>query len=521
MSRAHTPDHCDQPIDQSAARGDLFNNNVASPAHGQPDDAARISLRGVTYNYPRPVWERNAGTLVEHLHDINLDIEPGQVVLLCGASGSGKSTLLRAMNGLVPLFYEGELSGTVTVGGTNLAEVELHDMGHISSTVFQNPRTQFFTSTVKSEMAFTRENYGDEPHAILQAMEKAARDTGIEKFLDRQLDALSGGELQRVACACALCADVAVLLFDEPTSNLSPQGIENFRDLLKNLKQRGYTIVIAEHRIHFLKGLIDTVYRLEGGKIVEHISGEDFFALNNTQRLERGLRALTVPEIALPEPSGEGLCIKNLRFGYGSAPVLDIENLIFPEGAVTILAGENGAGKTTLAMLICGLLEANSEATFQFDGKNMSPRRRNRTCGMVMQDVRRQLFSESVEAEVTLGLSKEDAAKVDVDALLNTMELQEFCQRHPISLSGGQQQRLVIASTLAAHKRVVIFDEPTSGVDLRHLHRIACELKKLAAAGAVVIVVTHDPELIAECGEYMYVLEKLEKEGLGRTRELA
>ena len=477
-----------------------------------------ISLKDVGYRYPRPNLSADEvaaqADSTPDLEHISLDIEPGSVVLLCGPSGCGKSTLLRTMNGLVPKFHEGTLDGSVTVSGTDLETLELHDMGHHSATVFQNPRTQFFTPFVRSEMVLTGENYGQDPDEIMASALRAAQVTGTSQFLTRKLATLSGGELQRVACACALCNDVPVLLFDEPTSNLSPSAIKEFRELLFTLKQQGHTMVIAEHRIHFLRDLVDRVYRVSDGHIVEEFSGTDFFALTSEECFTRGLRALTPPQVELPKPpqtdGTKSLVIENLKFAYNRAkPILDIERLEFPTEAVTVLAGPNGAGKSTLANLICGLLDAGRSATFNFCGKKLGRRGRNRACSIVMQDVRRQLFSESVAGEVTLGLSKQRAETIDVAAALDAMELTDFAERHPLALSGGQQQRLVISSCIASGKEILIFDEPTSGVDLRHLLRIAKQIRELAAAGAAVIVITHDPELIEQCGDYIVELPRL------------
>ena len=217
-----------------------------------------VSLDSISYGYPSfdpdsspfadgpsPVRE-----VVEQLRDITMTIRPGTLTLLVGASGSGKSTLLRTMNGLVPKFFGGTLRGQVMVQGTDLAGVELHDVGRTCAMIFQNPRTQFFTSNVRTELAFGLENYGVDPDEIRQAVCRAVAQTGISHLLDRHLDTLSGGELQRVACACALVADVDLLLFDEPTSNLSAEGIDDFRTLVGELKAANKTLVIAEHRLH-------------------------------------------------------------------------------------------------------------------------------------------------------------------------------------------------------------------------------------------------------------------------------
>ena len=198
-----------------------------------------------------------------------------------------------------------------------------------------------------------------------------------------------------------------------------------------------------------------------------------------------------------------GLTIEHLAFSYRpGSTILDIDSLFLPGGAVTILTGPNGAGKSTLARIVCGLEKSPTEARIVM-GVPWTPGRRQKCCGMVMQDVRRQLFSESVEREVTLGLDLPHRDAADVSGLLKRLDLAGEHDRHPLSLSGGQAQRLVVAATIAQDKEVVIFDEPTSGVDRRHLASIADLVGELATAGKVVIVITHDPELMARCGDFL------------------
>ncbi|MFI5505447.1 ABC transporter ATP-binding protein [Corynebacterium kutscheri] len=506
-----------------------------------------IALSDVSYSYQRTdpnsslFAEKDATTqtppeLICQLEEISLRIPAGSLVLLVGASGSGKTTLLRVMNALVPKFYEGKFTGTVQVAGHDLCPVELHDVGRWSATIFQNPRTQFFTSTVRTELAFALENYGVDPHIIKNRIQQAANQAGISHLLERSLNTLSGGQLQKVACACALVMDVEVLFFDEPTSNLGTEAIQEFQELIGRLKAAGKTIIVAEHRLYLFAELSDVVYRIADKKIIEKLSGKEFFALTADERIQRGLRSLSPPKPPdLPSPPAAkeesgvkpGLEIANLHFGYEPGkPVLDCGYLHLPTGAVTIISGDNGAGKTTLARLICGLATPNKpaqrrwlrrntthtqgkKAQFILDEKVLSQRARLQECAIVMQDVQRQLFSESVYREVTLGLSASDEATGLVDELLTQLELSEYQDRHPLSLSGGQAQRLVIAAAVAAHRRIVIFDEPTSGVDYTHLRGISELIRSLADSGCIVAVITHDPELVQMCGDYLIRIPKL------------
>lgn len=484
-----------------------------------------VHMQNVSYTYPNS----STGADTENadlekktltLDNVTLRITPGETILLVGESGSGKSTCLRTMNALVPQFYNGELTGRVHVNGTDVNELKLADMASRSAMVFQNPRTQFFTSAVRSEMALTLENLGVGPSQILETIDEVAEQTGITYLMDREIHGLSGGELQRVACACALVARVPLLLFDEPTSNLSPHAIAQFRNLLLSMKRMGKTMVVSEHRIHFMNGIADHVYRIAAGKLVDQYTGEEFFALTPTQRTSLGLRAFKEPAMQTSQPpalctDSKGLGIRNLKFAYRSKKqterqlILDISTMYFPSGKITALCGPNGAGKSTLARIICGLAQPEKGTEITLDGVPLNPKERMRACGIVMQDVRRQLFAGSVADEITMGLAKDQRAAVDVHAILESLDLNELSSRHPAAISGGQQQRLVVGAMIAGKKQVVIFDEPTSGVDAKHLHSIAVRLRELAGEGVTIICITHDAELIQECADYAVYLPRL------------
>lgn len=476
----------------------IYNDTAASP-YGPAADAPAAP---------------NKDDFVASLKSVTFTCEPGTLTVLCGASGSGKSSALRLLNGLVPHFHSGELSGSVRVEGESVPDAPLPLLGHASATVFQNPRTQFFTGEVLSELAFRGENYGEDPDAIRAASNAALEKIGIEHLREARFDQMSGGELQKVACAQALVAGTQVLLFDEPTSNLSPEAIKDFTKLLAELKAEGHTIVVAEHRLYFLRGLADQVFILTDGEITNRFTGEEFFQMSDAQRREIGLRALKTPAYELAERippeavSTGGVLLENLRFSYKNKEVLRIERELFPAGQVTALVGANGVGKSTLARVLTGLEKPAQGSTIRLNGKPMKPAKLTKESYIVMQDVNRQLFSDSVEGEVTLG-RKSSATAEQAAKLLADLELSHLRERHPLSLSGGQKQRLVIASAMACKKQVYIFDEPTSGVDYRHLQTIARELQELARAGAVVIVITHDPELLALCADSVAVLRNL------------
>ena len=480
-----------------------------------------IDVASLSFSYVSEL----TGDRVEALKDVELSADAGSLTLVCGASGCGKSTLMKALTGLVPQMTPGELDGVVRINGRNLADVALTDVGHLCSSVFQNPRTQFFCDTVAEELAFCGENYGRERTTLRQQSERAAKLMGISHLLERKLTTLSGGQLQKVALACALASGAPVLLADEPTSNLDPAAISEVRAALKVLKEQGLTIVVVEHRLHFLRGLADQVLLMESGRVTRRWNGAEFFSMGQAQRRSLGLRTLVDPgppetwvgqvkegrqekQVGRQEnreatPSQVRLSCRGLSFAYGASPVFEGLDADFPAGQITCIAGANGVGKTTLVRVLCGLA-APSSGSISLDGVPASRKTRRSACALVMQDTGRQLFSDTLAGELTIGASH--ASGQSGEQLLADFDLANLGERHPLSLSGGQKQRLVIAAARATGRPIVILDEPTSGVDARHLDSITATLRRIADEGAAVVVVTHDGEFAAACADRLITL---------------
>ena len=473
-----------------------------------------IDVTSLSFSYVSEL----TGDRVEALKDVDLSADAGSLTLVCGASGCGKSTLMKALTGLVPQMTPGELDGVVRINGRNFADVALTDVGHLCSSVFQNPRTQFFCDTVAEELAFCGENYGRERATLRQQSERAAKLMGISHLLERKLTTLSGGQLQKVALACALASGAPVLLADEPTSNLDPAAISEVRAALKVLKEQGLTIVVVEHRLHFLRGLADQVLLMESGRVTRRWNGAEFFSMGQAQRRSLGLRTLVDPgppetwvgqvqagrqEKREAAPSQVRLSCRGLSFAYGASPVFEGLDADFPAGQITCIAGANGVGKTTLVRVLCGLA-APSSGSISLDGVPASRKTRRSACALVMQDTGRQLFSDTLAGELTIGASH--ASGQSGEQLLADFDLANLGERHPLSLSGGQKQRLVIAAARATGRPIVILDEPTSGVDARHLDSITATLRRIADEGAAVVVVTHDGEFAAACADRLITL---------------
>ncbi|GAA1695703.1 energy-coupling factor ABC transporter ATP-binding protein [Microbacterium sediminicola] len=461
-----------------------------------------INIDAVTWIYPHADDPS--------LKAVDLDIDVGEVVVLCGASGSGKSTALRLMNGLIPHFHdEGVLTGAVTVGALSTTTVELDEIGLITGTVLQHPRRQFFTDSAPEELAFAMENFGFEREVMRDRVTEDLAALARALPVGQKLSLLSGGQQQQVAISASTAHGPALLLLDEPSSNLSADAVSRLVATLAELKSRGVTIVIAEHRLRYLQDLVDRVIVMRDGRIDVVWSAEEFRLVPDEVLAREGLRgeirtaalppipatgASVVDPTPVTEDTAPGLRLTGVRCRFGGKTALDIEDALFAAGEVTAVRGVNGAGKTTLARVITGLQRSTGAVTL--DGKVLSRRARQRSSAIVMQDVQRQLFTESVEAEIELARADRHD-QTDAAGILAALDLSHLAERHPLSLSGGQQQRLVVAAVRVAGRRIVIFDEPSSGVDRRHLQSISDQIRRVASEGAVVIVISHDEDLLA------------------------
>jgi energy-coupling factor transport system ATP-binding protein len=465
-----------------------------------------IRLNGVSWTY--------AHAEAPSLRDVDLRVGPGEFVALCGASGCGKSTLLRVMNGLIPHFHAGgALTGSVEVGGLDARQAELDELGLITGTVLQHPRRQFFTDTVPEELAFAMENFGFPPPEIRARVAQSA--AGLTSALprDARLSRLSGGLQQQIAIAAASAHRPRLLLLDEPSSNLAADAVRQLAATLASSRAAGLTIVVAEHRLRYLRDLVDRVVVLRDGCVDVEWSGDEFRALGETALERRGLRGDVGPACLPPvaavgasvvEPGADGLApdgrvgsgleLDGVQCRLGGKLVVGVDRAWFPIGEVAAIRGPNGVGKTTLARIVVGLQKAPGQV--RLEGRPLSRRARQRISGIVMQDVQRQLFSDTVRGEIELAAERAPAGPSVAD-VLSELDLADLAERHPLSLSGGQQQRLVVAAARVAGRRIVVFDEPSSGVDRRHLRSIADQIRQTAAAGAAVLVISHDEDLIA------------------------
>lgn len=479
------------------------------------------------------------------LTDIDLEIYPGERVLIAGPSGSGKSTLAGCINGLNPFSNPGACTGTLTVDGVDAPHSSLFELSTHVGTVLQDPDGQFIGLTVGEDIAFALENSctpQDEMHAITR---HAAELVGIENHLGYAPHELSGGQKQRVSLAGVMVDQVRILLFDEPLANLDPATGKQAIELIDEIqKKTDTTVLIIEHRLEdVLWRNVDRIVLVNGGTILadlrpdELLSGSllaengireplyvtalryagvditpdkhpahvDSLVLDNTdtQKLRDWFTARPRPAA---QPEREPLLeVKGLSFGYqkGQQTLRDVSFSI-GKGEMVSIVGRNGAGKSTLSKLICGFETPDAGEIF-LNGKPLAEeniRRRARHIGYVMQNPNQMISKTMIYDEVALGLQRsgltEEQIREKVDATLRVCGLYPF-RNWPISaLSFGQKKRVTIASVLVLDPELILLDEPTAGQDFRHYTDIMEFLRGLNARGVTVVMITHDMHLMLE-----------------------
>lgn len=464
---------------------------------------AMIELRDIHFSYSGKSDDPG-------LRGVNLHVGKGEVVLFCGESGCGKTTLTRLVNGLIPHYYEGALAGTATVCGKSVPDTPLYEQARAVGSVFQNPRSQFFNVDTDSELAFGCENLGFPEAEIRGRTQKAISDFRIQALMRRSIFELSGGEKQKIACAGVDVLRPDVVVLDEPTSNLDMRGIRDLQRIIRNWKAEGRTILIAEHRLYFLRGIADRVLYMRNGRICESFTGYEFFGRPDSFFQERGLR---IPSLERLKRRGADsglksqshLVLERFSYSYSSKEtVLDVPRAELPDGGVVAVIGPNGAGKTTFVRSLCGLMKRD-KSVVKYRGAAWKAGRRLSTCYLVMQDVNHQLFTESVLDEVLMSMKQE--SREAAEQILASLDLLPLKERHPMSLSGGQKQRVAIASALASGREIIVLDEPTSGLDLCHMQKVAESIRQLQRDGRTVLIVTHDVEFILCCCTHILHME--------------
>jgi energy-coupling factor transport system ATP-binding protein len=431
----------------------------------------------------------------EGIHDINFEISKGEVILLTGNSGCGKSTLLKCLNGLIPAITEGNLKGELFINDKNYKDLKMHELNSEIGSVFQNPRSQFFTDNTTSELVFPMENYGYSKAQMQQKLSELVKTFGLEKLIDKNIFLLSSGERQMVALASSLTMDQQVVLFDEPSANLDYGNATKLGQIISWLKERGITVIVADHRFYYLNGIIDRVFFMDKGKL--HIyDSEAAFKKSGYDTRSFDIFSLEVPFVEKIADSKKSVCVSIQSAAYKN--ILKGVNLELKKGEVTVLVGSNGAGKTTLAKLLCKSIKSD-DGTVKTEGLPF----------FIMQDPDYQLFGTSAENE--LSLVRKDATKIK--EVLVYLGLAEYKDSHPFELSGGQKQRLQIGMAMLCNRKLIIFDEPTSGLDVSSMQKVSKEVVSLRDKAGV-LVISHDYEFIRHVADRIVYLNdgRIEKD---------
>lgn len=388
------------------------------------------------------------------LSDINLEIQDGEFVLICGESGCGKTTMTKLINGLIPHFVRDvSVDGTITVCGKNVAEMPMYEIAELVGSVFQNPKTQFFYTNSNAEMAFGLENRGVEPEYIRKRIKNTINELDIEKLEDRDVFSMSGGEKQLLAFASVYVMNPQIYVLDEPSANLDIAAMEKLSERMKVIKEKGHTVVVAEHRLAWIQKFADRIIYMKEGRIEQEFTSDEFKALSDLKRKQMGLRSIVPEQIQIPEITGNSedavLQICNLSCKRKKQMIFQNISLSARAGDIIGITGKNGAGKSTFCNCLCGLLKPKG-GEILYQGKKLSEKARTKLFGMVMQEVNHQLFSDSVKNECLL--ANEEASEQEIRELLEKFDLEEYAEYHPMILSGGQRQRLAICQAVMGEK---------------------------------------------------------------------
>lgn len=438
------------------------------------------------------------------LEGVKFSAKRGECLVITGLSGCGKTTLLRLMNGLIPELYEGRLRGNIEVLGKNITDYQKGELARHIGNVFQNPHDQFFSTVVEDEIAIVGENMGMEREELSERVKEAIRRLKIEKLAGRSVFELSGGEKQKVAIASTLVYDTDIIIFDEPSASLDYLTIKELSKTIAYLKSMGKLIIIAEHRLYYLKGIVDRLLVIRDGKVKDIYGANE---LTEDVRRENDLRSfdedLLYGEVS-PLFGEEAIFIENFRIHQKEDLTGEPLSLSLVSGECMGVIGVNGVGKTTLARQLTGLLPVKKGVT----SFGMSPKKRLQNTALTLQQPNNMLFRETVEKEVISGKNKKDGRFLRlVKEKLMELELWEKRLVTPKDLSGGEKQRLALILTFLKEAALDVLDEPTSGLDYKRMELVARAIRDKKKQ-APTILITHDLELLFKCCHSVLLLSK-------------
>lgn len=535
---------------------------IGSVLSVNPDQHA-VSVDGVTFTYhgaDRPA-----------LRAVSLVQNAGEMIGVMGASGAGKSTLAKCLNRIVPEFEDGDFHGTIRIAGESLEVLRVCDVAPKVGMVFQDFESQLFSTNVAHEVAFAMEQVGMDRAEMDRRIMPALEAVGLRGFEHRDPMSLSGGEKQRLAIASVLALRPSVIVLDEPTTDLDPEGRAEVFELIKKLRAQGLSLIVIEHESEELRAA-DRILVLREGEIAADGPPSEVFARTELltacgvrppglghalallgidaqpksveqaydaiMRAYPGVAGTTYDSIARshgseqPKTAGSAsaasafIGIENVSFSYSGGPrVLDSIDLKVEAGEFLAIVGQNGSGKTTLAKHIVGLLQP-AAGRVTIDGKDraqMRPAETARAVAYVFQNPDHQIFAATVEDEVAFGPRNfglpDDEIRRRCDEALEAVGLQNERQSDPFLLSKGERQRLAVASVLVLRPRMLILDEPTTGLDHREQLRMMALVRDLNRSGIAIVIITHTPWLVAEYARRVVLMRKGAKIFDGGVRE--
>jgi energy-coupling factor transporter ATP-binding protein EcfA2 len=514
-----------------------------------------IEFRDFSFTY----WESARPAL----SNVSLRIHDAEFVLVAGSSGCGKTSLCRCLNGLIPHFHGGRLSGDVTVAGLDVVSSQPRELAGLVGMVFQDPENQVIAADVERDVAFGLENGGMPVDKISNRVDEVLDLMGISSIRRSPIATLSGGEKQRVAIAAALAVRPRILVLDEPSSELDPEGAAGLLHSLANLRATlGITIVLVEHRLERVVEYVDRVLVMEEGRLVadgaprsvldQLESPERGIGLPPVTRLARELRSRGIWEGVTPVTvdeargafapllealarhtaprqgrlaNGTQVSAQGLWYSYesGTTALRDV-SLDVPGGQILAIMGRNASGKTTLIKHFNGLFRP-CRGTVEVAGADVagtSVAALSRRVGMVFQNPNDHLFAETVEEEVLFTLRHmgfdETQSLSRLNEVLDLFDLEPYRHLYPRSLSGGERQRVALASVVAVRPQVLILDEPTRGMEYARKHLLLQFLESYADEGNAVILVTHDVETCASHADSVVIMESGIVQARGSTR---
>jgi len=501
----------------------------------------------------------------ETLLSLNIKIDSGEFIGLMGRTGAGKTTSLMLLNGLIPHFIEGDFEGDVITNTMNTKRYRIQTLARFAGLVLQDPETQIFGITLENDVAFGPANLGFDRKKISDVVKNSLKAVGLEGYEKRITSELSGGEKQRLAIAGVLAMEPEILILDEPTSELDPEGKFEIYNLLYNLnREKGVTIIISGHDSDEMLSYTDRIIVLENGmKVLDDNPKQLFKDVSLTQKL-----GLNPPETAIISNSLSKYCLinenlttlkneelislvknkfngtkikitsknqsftspitpviietKNLTFSYQEKMnVLSGINLKIYAGEFVALIGKNGAGKTTFSKHLNGLLRPKVGQVF-INSRNIystTTSQLSKEVGYVFQNPDHQIFSASVYDEIEFGLKKMNLSETDksqrISEALSQVGLEGFQDRHPFTLGKGERQKLAFATVVAMKPKILIIDEPTTGQDLDGINKMMAMLKELYLSGYTIIMITHNMDIAAKYADRIIVFSngKIVKDG--------